>query len=167
MGEQIFSQVLQLLEQKTQTMSSSRTPLIPWIGFMYSFGGDSGFDSRYLSLAWTESLGETLFACGKAWCYSYLADSHTSPVRVVRVVTSTGARGPGDMIEHLLSHVGGNHHPTGVPGVPDLCSTGHQTVCAQPTAPQESGFQLQSLQQQPLKGTAYSSMPFKGTLPQS
>ena len=32
-------------------------------------------------------------------------------------VTSTGARGPGDMIECLLSHVGGNHHPPGPPGV--------------------------------------------------
>ena len=29
--------------------SSSRAPLIPWIGFIYSFWGDSGFDSRYLS----------------------------------------------------------------------------------------------------------------------
>ena len=28
----------------------------------------------------------------------------------------TGARGPGDMIKHLLSHVGGNHHPLGPPG---------------------------------------------------
>jgi hypothetical protein len=48
--------------------SSSRAPLTPWIGFIYSFGDDSGVDSRYLSLAWTESLGKTLFACGKAWC---------------------------------------------------------------------------------------------------
>jgi hypothetical protein len=32
------------------------------------------------------------------------------------MVTSTGARGPGDMIEHLLSHVGGNHHPLGPSG---------------------------------------------------
>jgi hypothetical protein len=33
-----------------------------------------------------------LFACGKDWCYSYLADSHASPVGVVGAVTSTGAR---------------------------------------------------------------------------
>jgi hypothetical protein len=75
-GEKISSQELLLLEQKTQTMSSSRTPLIPWIGFINSFGSDSGFDSRYLLLPWTESLGETLFACGKAWCCSYVTDSH-------------------------------------------------------------------------------------------
>jgi hypothetical protein len=34
----------------------------------------------------------------------------------VGAVTSTGARGPGDMIEHLLSNVGGNHHPLDTPG---------------------------------------------------
>ena len=67
-------------------------------GFIYSSGGDSGFDSRDLSLAWTENLGKTLFACGKAWCCSCVADSHASPVGVVEAVTSTGARDPGDMI---------------------------------------------------------------------
>jgi hypothetical protein len=35
-------------------LSSSHTPLIAWIGFIYSFGGDSGFNSNYLSLACTE-----------------------------------------------------------------------------------------------------------------
>jgi hypothetical protein len=54
------------------------------------------------------------------------------------VVTLTGARGPGDMIKHLPSHVGGNHHPSCSQGVLDLCSTGDQAVCAQPTAPQQS-----------------------------
>jgi hypothetical protein len=39
-----------------------------------------------------------------------LHDSHT-PLVVVGAVTSTGVSGPGDMIEHLLSLVGGNHHP--------------------------------------------------------
>ena len=67
------------------------------------------------------------------------ADSHTLIAtpgrRAVGAVTLTGARGSGDMIEHLLSHVGGNHHLS-VPGVPDLCSTGDQAVCAHPTAPQ-------------------------------
>jgi hypothetical protein len=51
--------------KRLRQQSSSRTPLILWIEFIYSLGGDSGFDSRYLSLAWTESLGETLFACGR------------------------------------------------------------------------------------------------------
>jgi hypothetical protein len=35
---------------------------------------------------------------------------HTSPVGAVGAVTSTGARGPGDMRECLLSHVGENYH---------------------------------------------------------
>jgi hypothetical protein len=39
-------------------------------GFIYSSGGDSGVDSRHLSLPWTESLEKTVFACWKAWCYS-------------------------------------------------------------------------------------------------
>jgi hypothetical protein len=46
--------------KRLRQQSSSRTPLIPWIGFIQSFGGDSGFDSRYLSLAWTESLGDLI-----------------------------------------------------------------------------------------------------------
>ena len=97
--------------------SSSLTPLIPWIRFIHSLGADSGFNSRYLSLAWTESLGKRLFACGKAWCCSYMTESHTTLcVWAVWVVTSTGARSPGDMVEHLLSHVGGNHHPSGLQG---------------------------------------------------
>jgi hypothetical protein len=54
--------------------------------------GDSGFDSRHLSLAWTESLEETLFAFGKAWCCSYVADSHASSVGVVGTITLTEAR---------------------------------------------------------------------------
>lgn len=33
------------------------------------------------------------------------------------MVTWTGARGLGDMIEHLPSHVGGNHHPSDLLGV--------------------------------------------------
>ena len=44
------------------------------------------------------------------------------------VVTSTGARVPGDMRELLLSHVG-ELSPLG-PGVQHLASTGNQTVCA-------------------------------------
>jgi hypothetical protein len=47
-------------------------------------------------------------------------------------VTSTGARGPGDMIKYLLSHVGGSHHPPGPTGVQDLCFTIYQAVCALP-----------------------------------
>jgi hypothetical protein len=40
-----------------------------------------------------------------------MTTSHASPVGAVGAVTSTGSRGPGDMREHLLSHVGGNYHP--------------------------------------------------------
>jgi hypothetical protein len=42
--------------------------------------------------------------------------SHTSPVGAVGVVTSTEALGPGDMREHLLSHVG-ELSPSGSTGV--------------------------------------------------
>ena len=36
-----------------------------WIGFIYSFGADSEFDSRYFSLAWTESLGKPYLHVGR------------------------------------------------------------------------------------------------------
>ncbi len=43
-----------------------------------------------------------------------MTDNHSaSPVGAVGAVTSTGARGPGDMIDRLLSHVGGNYHQQG------------------------------------------------------
>jgi hypothetical protein len=77
-GEKISPKCYRSWNKRPRRWSSSRVPFIPWIRFIYSFGGDSGFDSRYLSLAWTESLRETLFACGKAWCCSYETDSHTS-----------------------------------------------------------------------------------------
>ena len=57
--------------------------------------------------------------------------SHTSPVGAV---TSIGARGPENRIEHLLSHVGGNHHSLGPARIQDLCSTGDHTVGVQLTA---------------------------------
>ena len=41
----------------------SRAPFIPWIGLIYSFGDDSGFD-RYFSLASTESLGKPYLHVG-------------------------------------------------------------------------------------------------------
>ena len=41
-------------------------------------------------------------------------------VGAVGAVTSTGARGPGDMAEHLPSYVGGNYHPSGSTRVQDL-----------------------------------------------
>jgi hypothetical protein len=63
-GEQISPQVLQLLGQRLGRLSSSHTPFIPWIGLIYSFGDDSGFDSRYFSLAWTESLGKPYLHVG-------------------------------------------------------------------------------------------------------
>jgi hypothetical protein len=37
-------------------------------------------------------------------------------VGAVGAVTLTGARGPGDMVKCLLSHVGGNYHPSGTTG---------------------------------------------------
>jgi hypothetical protein len=54
----------------------------------------------------------------EAWDIVCMTDSHTHLLEggrggAVEVVTSTGARRPRDMIEHLLSHVGGNHHPLG------------------------------------------------------
>jgi hypothetical protein len=108
--------------KRLRQWSSSRTHLIFWIGFIYSFGGDSGFNSRYLSLAWTESLGKTLFACGKALRCS-------SPVKAVEAVTLTGARGPGDMIEYLLFHVGGNHHPLSPLGFKSLSNWRPSCLC--------------------------------------
>jgi hypothetical protein len=50
--------------------------------------------------------------------------SHASPMETEGAVTLTGAKVPGDMVEHLLSHVGENYHPSGSPGVQDLASTG-------------------------------------------
>ena len=44
------------LDRRLCRRNSSCTSFIPWIGFIYNFGGDSGFDSRYFSLAWTENL---------------------------------------------------------------------------------------------------------------
>ena len=41
-------------------------------------------------------------------------------MKAVGAVTSTGARGSGDMIECLPSHVGGNYHPPGPTGVQDF-----------------------------------------------
>jgi hypothetical protein len=43
---------------------------------------------------------------------TWLIATHLS-CGAVGAVTSTVARGPGDMIKHLPSHVGGNHHPLG------------------------------------------------------
>ena len=111
-----------LLEQKTQ--NSSYAPLISWMGVIQGLIAGT---SHWLGLrVW----GETLFACGKAWCNSFVADGHASPVGPVGAIISTGARGPGDMVKRLLSHVGGNYHPSGSPGVQDLASTGNQAVCA-------------------------------------
>jgi hypothetical protein len=116
------------LEQKTQMKEKFLHTFNSLHGFIYSSEGDSGFGIRHLSLAWTERLGETLFVCGKAWCCSYVADSHASPVGAVEVVTLTGARGPGDMVKCLQSHVG-ELSPPG-PRVQDLASTGDHAVCA-------------------------------------
>jgi hypothetical protein len=50
----------------------------------------------------------------EAWDIVCVTCSHRiMALGAVGVVTSTGARGPGGMIEHLLFLVGGNHHPSG------------------------------------------------------
>jgi hypothetical protein len=56
-----------------------------------------------------------------------MTSSHTSLLGTVGVLTSTGARGPGDMREFLQSHVG-ELSPLGPRDQP-LSSTGDQTVC--------------------------------------
>ena len=53
----------------------------------------------------------------ESWGFICVTDSHTSLLQglwglQLRTVISPGARGPGDMTEHLLFHVGGNHHPS-------------------------------------------------------
>ena len=65
LGQKISSQVLQLLEQKTQMKESFSCTFKSLDGFIYSSGGDSGFNSRYLSLAWTESFGEHYLHVGR------------------------------------------------------------------------------------------------------
>jgi hypothetical protein len=55
--------------------------------------------------------------------------SHASPVGTVEVVTLTKVRVPGDMVECLSSHVGGNYHSSDSPRVQDLALTGNQAVC--------------------------------------
>jgi hypothetical protein len=65
----------------------------------------------------------------RAWDIVYVTTNHPSPVGVVGVVgvvTSTGARVPGDMRECLLCHVGQLSPLRGS----DLSSTGDQTICA-------------------------------------
>jgi hypothetical protein len=75
------------------------------------------------------SLGDPLFVCGKAWCCSYMTDSHTTSCGGCGVVTSTGARGSGDMIKCLQSHVGGNYHTLGPTRFQDLSLSGDQPGC--------------------------------------
>ena len=67
----------------------------------------------------------------EAWDIVYVTDSHMTLLWGLGggAITSTGARGPEDMIECLPSHVGGNYHPPGPTGVQDLSSTGDQAVC--------------------------------------
>jgi hypothetical protein len=53
-----------------------------------------------------------------AWDIVCMTDSHTPFLRELwGAVTSTRARGLGDMIKHLPCHVGGNHHPLHPPGL--------------------------------------------------
>ena len=65
----------------------------------------------------------------EAWDIVYLTKSDTSPVGTEWVVTSIRDRVPGDMVELLPSHVGGNYHTSLSPGVEDLALTGNQAIC--------------------------------------
>jgi hypothetical protein len=76
--------VLQLLEQKLLDDGVVLAHLKNfWIEFLYTVLGRSGIDNRYFSLAWSESFGETLFACGRAWCCFYVTNGHTPLYRVL------------------------------------------------------------------------------------
>jgi hypothetical protein len=70
-----------------------------------------------------------------------MTDKHTSPVAGCGAVTSTEARDTGDIIEHLLSHVGGNHHTLGPRGSRPLLD-GNKAVCVQLTAPDDKEDKL-------------------------
>jgi hypothetical protein len=63
-------------------------------------------------------VGRSLARRPETWDIVYLTASHEpdSVVMTVGEVTSTGARGPGDMVECLLSHVGRNYHHQVLPG---------------------------------------------------
>ena len=87
-------------------------------------------DNRYFSLVWSESFGETLFACGKAWCCSYLTDGHISLCRVGGGCSYiTGAKDPECVAENLLSHAGGVQHPSGHRGFRPLLDQGTGCLC--------------------------------------
>ena len=127
--------------KRLRRQSSSCVPLIPWIGFIYSFERHSGFDSRYLSLAWTASLRETLFAYGKAWCSSYMTDSHTPLMWGLwggKLRQEPGIQETWSNAFHPISVEITTHWV--LPRVEDLCSTGDQAVCVQPTAPHVSAY---------------------------
>ena len=128
-GEKISSQVLHTaLGTKDSDKGIVFTYFNTLHGFIYGSGGDSGFDSRHLSLAWTESLGETLFACGKAWCCSYVTDSLScGGYRGDNFDRSQGSRRHDQMPS---VHVGGNYHPPSPIRVQDLSTTRDQAVCA-------------------------------------
>jgi hypothetical protein len=89
--------------------------------------------SHWLGLrAW-----ETLFACGRAWCSYNVIDATYLSAGGMWEAVATG-QDPGaqeawlnsfhPMQVEIFAHLGS--------GVPDLCWTGDQAVCAQPTTPQ-------------------------------
>jgi hypothetical protein len=61
-------------------------------GFIYSSGGDSGFDSMHLSLAWTESLGKPYLHVGRLGAVSMWLIGMPLLWGLWGAVTSTGAR---------------------------------------------------------------------------
>jgi hypothetical protein len=61
-------------------------------GFIYGSGGDSGFDSRHLSLAWTESLGETYLHVGRLGTVPTWLIATPLLFGIVGAVTWTGIR---------------------------------------------------------------------------
>ena len=61
---------------------------------------------------------------------------HASPVGAVGAVTSTGARGPGDMRELLPFHVGGNYHHWVLPGLKTSAQLETRLSVHSPSPPQ-------------------------------
>jgi hypothetical protein len=115
--------------KRLRQRSSSHTPLIPWMDLYTVLGviqSSTAGTSHWLGLrVW----GKPYLHVGKLGAAWWLIATHLS-CGGCGVVTSTGARHPGDMIKHLLSHVGGNYHPPCPTGVQDLSSTGDQAVWA-------------------------------------
>ena len=117
------------LQTKARRWSRSRIFFIPWIGLIYSFGDNSGFDSRY-----SHWLG--LRVCGNLiWMWEGLvrllidATYLSSEELWSAIATGKGARCPGGVAELLPSHAGGNHCPLGLQGSRPLLHYRQDFLC--------------------------------------